>query len=57
MKLSTKAVEDFKAIYRREYGENLSDDEARELAIQLLELVRLLATHPPESPTHPQRTR
>jgi len=35
-KLSREAIEEFKAIYQAEFGEILSDDEAREIAMRLL---------------------
>ncbi len=40
--LSRQAVEDFKAIYRDEFGEDIADDEAQEIALRLLRLFDLL---------------
>jgi hypothetical protein len=36
--LSRQAVEEFKAIYHKEFGEHISDDEAQEIALRLLRL-------------------
>ena len=40
--LSQEAIERFKAIYQREFGQNLSDDEAQEIALPVLNLFRIL---------------
>jgi len=42
MHLSTKTIEEFKYLYQKELGVELSDDEAAEEAIRLLRLWRLL---------------
>ena len=34
--LSREAIEEFKAIYQEEFGEVLSDDEVKEIAMRLL---------------------
>jgi hypothetical protein len=34
--LSRQAVEEFKAIYREEFGETLSDNDVQEIALRLL---------------------
>jgi regulator of RNase E activity RraB len=39
--LSKQAVDAFKAIYQDEFAEELSDDQALEMAIRLLRLFRL----------------
>ena len=36
--LSREATDEFRDIYQKEFGENLSDDEAQEVAIRLLRL-------------------
>jgi len=36
MRLSKKALEDFKALYFKKYGEKLSDDKANELGLRVL---------------------
>jgi hypothetical protein len=40
--LSRQAVDEFKAIYRDEFGEDISNDEALEMALRLLRLFDLL---------------
>ncbi len=40
--LSREAIEEFKAIYQEEFGEILSDDEAREIATRLLRFFEIL---------------
>jgi hypothetical protein len=40
--LSRQAVDDFKAIYKEEFGQSLSDDEVREIAIRLLRFFGIL---------------
>jgi len=42
MDLSKQAIEEFKAIYKKEYGESISDDRAQELGQNLLTLFRVL---------------
>jgi hypothetical protein len=40
--LSRRAIEEFKAIYREEYGEDISDDEALEMGLRLLNFLKIL---------------
>ena len=40
--LSREAIEEFKAIYREEFGEVLSDDEVQEIAMRLLRFFGIL---------------
>ncbi len=40
--LSRQAIDEFKAIYEEEFGETLSEDEARETALRLLHLFGIL---------------
>ena len=40
--LSREAIDEFKAIYQDEFGEVLSDDEAREIAMRLLRFFGIL---------------
>ena len=40
--LSKSAIEEFKKIYRNEYGEDISDEEAIELAVNLLGLFKCI---------------
>jgi hypothetical protein len=45
--LSRQAIEEFKAIYREEFGESMSDDEAQERALRLLGLLKILVQPSP----------
>jgi hypothetical protein len=40
--LSREAIDEFKAIYQDEFGEQLSDDEVREIATRLLRFFGIL---------------
>ncbi|HEV2694768.1 MAG TPA: hypothetical protein VG347_17870 [Verrucomicrobiae bacterium] len=40
--LSRKAIEEFKIVYKEEFGESLSDDEVREIATRLLRFFGVL---------------
>jgi len=42
MKLSEKAIEEFKKIYFKKFNIHISDEEANRLGIQLLEFVKLI---------------
>ncbi len=42
--LSREAIDDFKAIYKDEFGNELSDDEVQEVALRLLRLFGVLQT-------------
>jgi len=44
MKLSQKAIDEFKAIYREEFSEEISDDMAEQMGLGLLKLLKLLLT-------------
>lgn len=46
MPLTQNAIDDLKAIYRRKYGEDLSDDEAWEMGNRLLRLFAVLTRAP-----------
>lgn len=41
--LSREAIEEFKAHYRAEFGELLSDDQVQEIAMRLLRFFGILA--------------
>lgn len=41
--LSREAIDEFKAIYKEEFGETLSDDEVQEIAMRLLRFFGILA--------------
>ena len=42
MGLSKEAIEEFKEIYFREYGKNLSDKEAMEMGQRLISLFKII---------------
>jgi hypothetical protein len=44
IELSRQALDEFKSIYREEYGEDISDAEATEIATRLLSLFRILSS-------------
>lgn len=41
MKLPSKALKEFKAIIKKDYGKDISDADAQELGISLLRLTRV----------------
>jgi hypothetical protein len=45
VRLSREALEEFKTIYREEFGEDISDDKAGEMGMRLLRLFDILS-HP-----------
>jgi len=52
MRLSSKAIEEFKQIYKEEFGEELSDAQAQETALRVLRIFRLLLRPLPHWPEH-----
>ena len=42
MQLTQEAIDEFKAIYKSEFKEQISDDEAREMGTRLLRVFRVL---------------
>ncbi len=42
MELSKKAINDFKKIYRKEFGKTISDQEAQEKGQKLLSLFKII---------------
>lgn len=42
MQLSPEAIQEFKQIYREEYGEEISDDEAREVGTRLVRVFKVI---------------
>ena len=52
MRLSSKAIQEYKEIYKKEFGEELSDAEAEEQALRVLHLFWLLLCPLPQ---HPER--
>lgn len=48
--ISKTALEEFKEIYRKEYGEDISDDEAIDLAVNLLGLFTCIYRPLPNKP-------
>lgn len=53
MKLTQADIDEFKDIYRRQYGCDLPDDEAWSMARNLLYLFSLIYEPPPENDTCP----
>lgn len=49
MRLSNKAIIDFKKIYFVKYGLEITDDKANDLGIQLLQLMELIYKPIPKS--------
>lgn len=49
MQLSPTAIQEFKIIYREEFGEDLSDAEAEEMALRVLRLFWILLQPPSEA--------
>jgi hypothetical protein len=41
-KLSTEAINDFKVVYKDEFGEDLTDDEAEEIAFRVIKFFHIL---------------
>ena len=42
MRISKERIEEFKQLYLKQFGEGLSDEEAHELALQLLQLFKVV---------------
>lgn len=42
MQLSNEAIQEFKQIYKEEYGEEISDDEANKLGVNFLNFCRII---------------
>lgn len=49
--ISKTALGEFKEIYRKEYGEDISDDEAIDLALNLLGLFKCIYRPLPKHPS------
>jgi hypothetical protein len=53
-RLSREAIDEFKSIYKDEFGKLLSDDEVKEMALRLLRFFGILSdpdsTKAPDSP-------
>ena len=41
-KLSAEAIKDFKDLYKNEFGEDLTDDEAEEIALRVIKFFYIL---------------
>jgi hypothetical protein len=46
--MSREAIEEFKTIYREEFGQTLSDDEVQEVALRLLRFFGILSKSQPD---------
>jgi len=42
MRLSKEAIEEFKEIYKREFGKTISDEKAQELGQNLISLFKII---------------
>lgn len=42
MQLTQEAIDEFKEIYKKEYGKEISDDEAREMGTRLLRVFKII---------------
>ena len=51
--LSRQAIEEFKAIYQEEFGQSLTDDEVREMALRLLRFFGILNQPLPDGTSEP----
>lgn len=51
MSFSKKAIEEFKEIYRKEFGEEISDAQAEEMGENLIELFKIIYRPLPDSDT------
>jgi hypothetical protein len=47
MRLNKKAIDEFKEIYFREFGQQITDEEAQELVSKLISLVKILCHQTP----------
>ena len=56
MAISDASVDEFIAIYAEEYGEQLSREEARPIATNLVSLFRLISRAPQNEVDLPSRT-
>jgi hypothetical protein len=54
--LSREALDEFKRIYQSEFGEELTDAEAQEMALRLLHVFDLLNRPLPKGKVQGQRT-
>jgi hypothetical protein len=48
MKLSKKAIEEFKEIYLRQFGQEITNEEAQELGSNLIALFKIICRPIPE---------
>ncbi|MFC1856039.1 hypothetical protein ACFL2A_05820 [Thermodesulfobacteriota bacterium] len=52
MQLSKQAIEDFRRIYKEEYGEEISEEEANKLGVNLLNFYKIILKKPPNTPNN-----
>jgi hypothetical protein len=52
MRLSETAIQEFKTMYKEEYGQELSDTEAQEAALRVLRFFRIILRPLPHPPQH-----
>jgi len=49
--LPPEAIKQFQEIYKEEFGEEISEDEARTIGKRLINLIKLLRQRPPQKPS------
>jgi flagellin-specific chaperone FliS len=54
MRLNKEAIEEFKEIYKREFGKTISDEKAQELGQNLLSLFKIIYRAIPSDKDHKQ---
>jgi hypothetical protein len=52
MRLTAEVIQEFKTLYKEEFGEDLSDGETEQRALELLRLFMILAETPPDDSHH-----
>lgn len=52
MRLTPEAIDEFKTLYKEEFGEELSDGETEQRALEVLRLFMILAEIPPDDNHH-----
>lgn len=49
MEISKERIEEFKQIYKRQFGEEISDERAYELALPILQILKVICQPLPEA--------
>jgi hypothetical protein len=48
MRLNQNAIDEFRAIYKKQFGEEISEDDAQEMGLRLLKLFQIIYRPLPE---------